>query len=70
MNKPITIVADEFKYKMVDIINNSELPFFIVESTLKDLIQEVHIASQKQLESDKSLYNKILNESKSEKDCD
>ena len=70
MNKPITIIVDEFKNKMVNLINNSGIPFFIIESILKDLIQEVHIASQKQLESDKARYNKTLNESKSEKDGD
>lgn len=58
MNKPITILADEYKNKQVDLINNSGLPFFIVESILRDCLREVQIASQRQLEMDKKKYNK------------
>lgn len=60
MNKPITILAEEFKNKQVNLINNSKLPFFIVESILKDCLREVQIASQKQLEMDKIKYDKEL----------
>ena len=57
MNKPITILADEFKTNLVNLINNSKLPFFIIESIMKDCINEIHVASQRQLEMDKIKYN-------------
>lgn len=58
MNKPITMLADEFKSKQVDLINNSKLPFFIVEGIMRDCLREVQIAAQRQLEMDKEKYIK------------
>lgn len=55
-NKPITILRDEFIQKMVDLCNNADLPFFVVEDVLKNLLQEIHSASLQQLESDKKRY--------------
>lgn len=66
IGKPITLVKDEFVNNLVDLCNNSGLPFFIIESTLKDFVQEVHIASQKQLEADKVQYEIALKESKAQ----
>ena len=57
INKPITLVRDEFIDKMVDLCNNSGLPFFIIEDVLKHLLQETHSASLQQLEEDKKRYN-------------
>lgn len=63
--KPLTLVKEDFTNSLVDLCNNSGLPFFIIENVLKDFIQEVHIASQKQLEADKAQYNKALKDTKS-----
>lgn len=60
MNKPVTMVVDELKNTLVSNINEAKLPFFIVEYVLKDLIQEIHIASLQQLESDKERYLKSI----------
>lgn len=63
MNKPITIIADEFNNKLVNLINESGLPFFIIESIMNNLINEIHYASKKQLEMDKTKYlNSLKNE--------
>ena len=56
MNKPITIIADEFNNKLTNLINESGLPFFIVESIINNLMNEIHYASKKQLEMDKAKY--------------
>lgn len=55
-NKPITIIRDEFINNLVDLCNNSDLPFFIIEDVLKNTLQEVHGASLRQLEEDKKRY--------------
>lgn len=60
MNKPVTIIVDELKKNIVSDINNAKLPFFIVEYILKDLVQEIHVASLQQLESDKEKYIKTI----------
>ena len=56
MNKPITLIRDEFIRNIVELCNNSELPLFVVEDVLKSLVQEIHVASLQQLEADKKQY--------------
>ena len=62
MNKPITILREEFAQKLVEVCNNSGLPFFIIESLLRDMAAEAHAASQKQYEADLKRYNEETSE--------
>jgi hypothetical protein len=55
-NKPITILRDEFIQNVVNLCNESGLPFFVIEDVLSGLLKETHAASIKQLEEDKKLY--------------
>lgn len=57
MNKPITVIADDFQRDLINLVNQSNLPMFFVESILKDLLQEVHLVAVRQLEKDRELYN-------------
>lgn len=67
MEKPVTLVVEDFLNDLVDLCNGSGLPFFIIENVLKDFTQEIHIASQKQLEADRIQYNKKLQENNKNK---
>lgn len=58
--KPITLLREDFVNSIVELCNNSYLPYFCVESILKDVLQEVHQASIKQYESDKLRYENEL----------
>lgn len=58
--KPMTLLRNEFIAKIVDLCNNSGLPFFAVEDVLKNLTQEVHAAAQQQLKDDAERYQKLL----------
>ena len=62
IKKPLTVASDDFLNNVVGLINNSGLPFFIVENILQDCLREVHKASQQQLQSDKVQYEKLLKE--------
>ena len=53
MNKPITLVIEETKTKLAEIINTSGLPPFVIEPMLNTFLQEAHIASKRQYEIDK-----------------
>ena len=64
MNKPITLVRDEFINNIVDLCNDSGLPFFVVEDVLKNLIQEIHMAAKQQLIEDKKAYSDQMNKQK------
>ena len=64
-NKPITIVRQEFIEKTLDLINNTLLPCFVMEDTLRLLIDDLHNASVKQLQEDMNKYNnEVKTESK------
>ena len=67
ITKPITLMREDFANQIVDLCNNSGLPYFCIESILKDVIQEVHQASIKQYESDKK---KKKNELKTKKESE
>lgn len=60
ITKPISVVRQEFIEKMVEEINNCGLPLFVVEPILRDLLDEVSVASKRQYESEKAQYEKAL----------
>ena len=66
ITKPITLLRNEFIAKIVELCNNSGLPFFVVEDVLKNLIQEVRAAAQQQLKDDAERYQKLLQTQKEE----
>lgn len=61
INKPMTIARQEFIDNVIDLCNNSNLPYFCMEGILKDIILEIHQASVKQYEMDKDNYEAELN---------
>lgn len=63
MNKPMSVIREEVKKELVDIINNSNLPPFVIEPILQDLLREVHIVAVRQYENDKAMYEQSLIES-------
>ena len=46
----------------MDEINNCQLPMFVIEPILQDLLDQVRTAAQKQYESDKRQYEEQLKE--------
>lgn len=62
IEKPILLRRQEFTNNIIQMINDSQLPVFIVEYILKDILTEVHSATQQQFESEKVTYKKQINE--------
>lgn len=60
MDKPFSIVHEEFKQELADLINNSNLPPFIVESILKNYLYELTGLVKNQYQYDKAQYEKFL----------
>lgn len=54
--KPITVARQEFIQEMQELINDCPLPYFVIESILKDFYADVKVLAQKQLESDMERY--------------
>lgn len=68
IQKPITIIKQEFTEGLVKYINESSLPPFVIEYILKDIINEVHLASVQQLKFDTERYQKQISENKKNND--
>lgn len=66
MEKPITIQIEDTKKEIIDSINNSKLPIFTLEAIIKDIYNEIRLAYQNQLVSDRKLYEKSLQEEAAE----
>lgn len=56
ISKPITLLREDFIENITSTINNSGLPYFVIEDILKYYVQEVHSASVRQYEIDKKNY--------------
>lgn len=60
MNKPITVVREETKKNLADVINNSGLPAFVIEPILMEFLNETRIAAKRQYELEKVQYEQAL----------
>lgn len=60
--KPITLIRQEFVEVLVEEINNCQLPMFVIEPILQDLLNQVKTVAQKQYEADKAQYEAQLKE--------
>ena len=60
MNKPFSIIYEEFKQELANLINNSGLSPFIIESILQNYLYEVNNATRNQYQIDKARYEQSL----------
>ena len=56
MNKPITVKYEEFKQKLADVINDCEMPPFMIEPILNEFLIETHNCARQQYLRDKEIY--------------
>ena len=58
INKPLTVVREEFKTNLANLINESGLPAFAVTPILEEFAAEAKRAERYQYEQDKQNYEK------------
>lgn len=58
MNKPIAIVMSETSKQLVDVLNNSDLPYCILDALVRDLYQQVEDCARKEYIEAKKEYEK------------
>lgn len=58
--KPITVARQEFAEKLINEVNECQLPMFVIEPILQDLLNAVKSAARKQYEADKAQYEQQL----------
>lgn len=70
MDKPFSLVYEEFKQSLRDLINKCGLPPFVIESLLQNYLYEINTISKNQYLLDKDRYEKLLleKEKKDKKD--
>lgn len=54
--KPTSVAVVELQNDLIELINNSNLPGFIIEPILKDLWAEAKATAKLQYENDKKMY--------------
>ncbi|MCI8670959.1 MAG: hypothetical protein HFI36_02840 [Bacilli bacterium] len=69
MNKPLQMRLLEFDESLIKLINESEIPAFILKISIEKILKQLEIIERKQLEISIKEYEKYLKE-ESEKDGD
>lgn len=59
--KPMSVVRQELIEQLVDDINNCQLPLFVIEYVLQDVLKTVKAAAQEQNELEMKQYKQQLN---------
>lgn len=62
LTKPMSVIRQEFVEKLVYDINNCQLPLFVIEPILQDILNAVKAAAQKQYETEKAQYEYQLSQ--------
>ena len=62
--KPISVIRQEFIEQLIDDVNNCQLPMFVVEPILEDLLKMVRSAAQEQYKTEKAQYEEQLKKQK------
>jgi len=58
MQKPISLIFEDFKKELGELINKYKLPAFMIEPVLQTLLNEVAVLKIRQYEVDKEIYEK------------
>ena len=69
MEKPLTIVVDEFEDALIDLVNNSGIQAFILRPIFERVLATIKQVEKNQLNFDKKMYGEFL-VSKEEHDDD
>lgn len=55
--KPLTVARHEFVSALTNLVNECQLPPFVIEAVLKDVYADIRVIAQRQLESDMKKYH-------------
>ena len=55
-NKPITVVREEFATSLINLLNNSGLPAFVMGDILKNAVRELERLEGEQYQADKKVW--------------
>lgn len=58
MNKPMSVKINNFCDRLAALLNEAELPFYVLEPYMKNALEEVHTAADKQRKIELEAYMK------------
>ncbi len=67
IEKPTVLVAEEIRQSIIDLLNNSKLPAFILEPILKEIYTDLKVAKNKEYEYQKRQYEEELKRASTDK---
>lgn len=62
MQKPVTVVREELRLKIINAVNEANLPAFVVGDILEKLLAECRQLERQQYEQDKRNYDASMEE--------
>ena len=62
IEKPTILKLKEFEEKVIELINNSNIPAFILKNPIEKILNQLQIIEQQDLEKEIELYNQQLKE--------
>jgi hypothetical protein len=68
IQKPLTVAREDFMIGITELINQSHLPFFIVEDCLKNITSDIHTLAVEQERQEREIYQNQLNLKESDKE--
>lgn len=60
INKPLSVIKDEFVENLINLINGNGIPLFVTEYILKDILTEISTAVKEQAKMEKAQYEQML----------
>ena len=64
--KPVSVARQEFIEKLIDLINSSQLPPFVLHPIMKDITNDLANSANQQYLAEKKQYEDALKEMKNE----
>lgn len=62
MNKPITVAREDFATALINLVNDSKLPAFVMSDILKNAVKELERLEGEQYQSDKQAWEESQKE--------
>lgn len=62
IEKPTILKLKELEKQIVELINNSDIPAFVLKPTFEKILNQLEIIEQQELENETKKYNELIKE--------
>lgn len=66
MNKPLTMIINETKEKIIKACNESGLPIVMIDLIVQGIYSEIHLLAEKQIREDERVFAETVKEDEKE----